>query len=201
VLWYAQGYRGAPADGPGVAGNIRGDLFVPKAERHAHSLSQCRVYRLITVRRSPPASVQDRMGCHSFSHSACLSRESGLGVASSNARTEAQIACTRTLAYSHTTATSISIGRAGYGRSAVRSGAASPAPLHTGRLAGRRGEGCCLADDPHSQGVLSEVLDHVASAYDAWACVFELPPGVVRDLRCHGQRFHCVGCHTLRPQQ
>ena len=47
-------------------------VFVPKAERHAHSLRRYRVYRLITVHGSPPASVQDRMDCHSDSHSGAV---------------------------------------------------------------------------------------------------------------------------------
>jgi len=54
---------------------------------------------------------------------------------------------------------------------------------------------------PRTQGILSEVLDHIAGVFDVWACLVELPPDVVRDLRRHRQRFHNVGRHTLRPQQ
>ena len=44
-------------------------LFVPKAERNAHGLCRYRVYRLVTIHWSPPASVQYRVGCHSIRHS------------------------------------------------------------------------------------------------------------------------------------
>jgi hypothetical protein len=39
--------------------------FVPKAERQAQGLHHYHVDRLVTVRGSPPASVQDRIGSRS----------------------------------------------------------------------------------------------------------------------------------------
>ena len=130
-----------------VSTALAAGLFVPKAERHAHSLSQCRVYRLITV-RGRSASVRPRPGRLSLSLSLSLPRlvSTGPGVASSNARTEAQTACTRGFACSHTTATSISIGPSTmrFGRPVV---AERPVLRRciAGRLAGRPGEGCRLA--------------------------------------------------------
>lgn len=43
-------------------------LFVPKAERHTHSLHRYRVYRLFTIRWSLLASVRDGVGCHPVCH-------------------------------------------------------------------------------------------------------------------------------------
>lgn len=53
-------------------------LFVPKAERHVHSLHRYRVYQLTTLHRTLPASVKDWMGCRSVGHST-LSRSGQLG--------------------------------------------------------------------------------------------------------------------------
>ena len=54
-----------------AAAPVRGcGLFVPKAERHARSVSRSGPYLLADVHWSPPVSVQDRVGCHSVCHSA-----------------------------------------------------------------------------------------------------------------------------------
>ena len=57
---------GTPPSYPPVPARL---FVVSKTERHAHGLRRYRVYRRITVHWSPPASAQDRMRCHSDSHS------------------------------------------------------------------------------------------------------------------------------------
>jgi len=65
----ASGTANSAASGPDSAVTSRTNrttgLFVPKAERHAHGLCRYCVYRRITVRWNPPASADDRRGCHS----------------------------------------------------------------------------------------------------------------------------------------
>ena len=123
------------------------------------------------------------------------------GVASSNVRTEAQIARTRFFAWSHDR----DVYRDRPQEDVATGWVVTERPvLRRWQPVGWPGGGAKIAawlTVPRAQGVLSEVLDHVTGVFRARACLIETQPGLVCDLRRCGRRFHSLGRHTLRPQQ